>query len=181
MRMKILSREIEKVIKAKKDLGEFDHLYRKYFPRINNFVFHRVQDDAVRNEIVSNVFFKAMKNLTKFRFFTSRRSSFSAWLYRIALSEMNQYFRERKREQKIQQKLNWNQVQGEDFEIDYSNLKMKLTELSSDEQNLISLRFFEKMSYKEIGEILKKKEGTVKVRMHRLLKKIRSQLEKEMK
>ena len=51
--------------------------------------------------------------------------------------------------------------------------------LKPDEQNLISLRFYEKLSYAEIGEILKKKEGAVKVQTHRLLKKLRKKIEKE--
>jgi DNA-directed RNA polymerase specialized sigma24 family protein len=59
-----LDTERNSIIRAKKDLQEFDYLYRKYYPIMNNFIFHRVNDEAVRNEIVSNVFFKAMKRLS---------------------------------------------------------------------------------------------------------------------
>jgi len=58
-------------------------------------------------------------------------------------------------------------------------VKKFLTSLKPDEQNLISLRFYEKFSYAEIGEILKKKEGAVKVQTHRILKKLRMKIEKE--
>lgn len=173
--------ERERIIKAKKDISEFDYLYSKYFPRINNYIFHRVKDEAVSNEIVSNVFFKAMKKLSYFRFFQSRKSSFSSWLYRIAMNEINQYFRDRKRETVIQKKVNWNYVKGKEIELDYEHLQAQLQKLNSNDQNLITLRFFEKLSYNEIAEILQEKEGTIKVRMHRLLKKIRSKIEKEIK
>lgn len=173
--------ERERIIKAKKDISEFDYLYSKYFPRINNYIFHRVKDEAVSNEIVSNVFFKAMKKLSYFRFFQSRKSSFSSWLYRIAMNEINQYFRDRKRETVIQKKVNWNYVKGKEIELDYEHLQDQLQKLNSNDQNLITLRFFEKLSYNEIAEILQEKEGTIKVRMHRLLKKIRSKIEKEIK
>ncbi len=157
------------------------YLYEKYFPKINSYVFHRVNDDAVRNEIVSNVFFKAMKKLSLFRFYDSHKSSFSSWLYRIAMNETNQYYRERKRDTTIGKKLQWNVVEGETIVLDYSYLKREMENLDLKQQNLITLRFFEKLSYKEIGEVLKQKEGTVKVRMHRLLNQMRKRIEEEIK
>ena len=174
-----MTREREMIIKAKKDINQFDYLYSKYYPKINNFVYHRVKEESVRNEIVSNVFFKAMKKLSIFRFYDSRNSGFSSWLYRIALSELSQYFYERKREKRIHDNFEWNLPVGKPIEIDYSILEKFQADLKPNEQNLITLRFYEKLSYAEIGEILKKKEGTVKVQTHRILKKLREKIEKE--
>jgi len=174
-----LDREREMILNAKKDINQFDYLYQKYYPKINSFVFHRVKEESVRNEIVSNVFFKAMKRLVVFRFYDSRNCGFSSWLYRIALSELSQYFYERKREKRIHDNFKWNLPIGIPIEIDYSIVEKFMAELKLDEQNLISLRFYEKLSYIEIGEILKKKEGTVKVQTHRILKKLRKKIERE--
>ena len=171
--------EKNRIIKAKKDLQEFDYLYRKYYPIMNNFVFHRVNDEAVRNEVVSNIFFKAMKRLSLFRFLDSRKCSFSSWLYRIAVNEVNQFYRNVKREDRIRESVKWNTVDGDDIQFNYKVIQRKITSFNIDEQNLIALRFFEKLSYKEIAEIYNKKEGTIKVQMHRLLKKLRMNVEKE--
>ena len=168
-----------RIIKAKKDLQEFDYLYRKYYPIMNNFIFHRVNDEAVRNEIVSNVFFNAMKRLSLFRFLDSRKCSFSSWLYRIAVNEVNQFYRNVKREDRIRESVKWNTVDGDDIQFNYEIVQRKIAVFKIDEQNLITLRFFEKLSYKEIAEIYNKKEGTIKVQMHRLLKKLRMNVEKE--
>ena len=151
-----MDQEREKVIRAKTDLKEFDYLYRKYFPKINNFVFHRVNYESDRHEIVSNVFFKAMNKLSLFRYLDSKKSSFSSWLYRIAVNEINQFYRNRKRSDKIVQMHKFNKVDGSDMNIN-----------------------FEKLSYKELGEIYKKSEGAMKVKTHRLLSKLRESLEKE--
>ena len=140
---------------------------------MNNFVFHRVNDEAVRNEVVSNVFFKAMKRLSLFRFLDSRKCSFSSWLYRIAVNEVNQFYRNMKRENKIRESVKWNTVDGEEIQFNYEVIKRKIAGFKTDEQNLIALRFFEKLSYREIAEIYSKKEGAIKVQMHRLLKKLR--------
>jgi RNA polymerase sigma-70 factor (ECF subfamily) len=138
-----------------------------------------VNEESVRNEIVSNVFFKAMKRLSIFRFYDSRNCGFSSWLYRIAINELNQYFRNRKRDKEIKKNFEWNLPAGELIKLDFSLIEKFMIELNTSEQNLITLRFYEKLSYAEIGEILKKKEGAVKVQTHRLLKKLREKIEKE--
>ena len=131
--------------RAKKDVQAFDYLYEKYFPIINNFVYHRVYDDAIRQEIVSNVFFKAMRKIDKFKILDSKKCNFSAWLYRIAINETHQFFRDNKRKEKISTALKWNYVpdsdDGDDFPITFETLHEKMQQLSEDEQNLLSLRF----------------------------------------
>jgi len=174
--------EKELVKRARKDVGAFEELYLKYYPKINNFVYHRVQDDATRNDIVSNIFFKAMKNLPKYRFMNEEKCSFSSWLFRIAVNETNQHFRNEKRNNTMKNKLFEKQSNEGDklIDLDYEILKEAIKALPLHEQNLISLRFFEKMKHKEIAEILKKKEGTIKVQMHRTLEKLRNFLQGDM-
>lgn len=172
--------ERERVIRAKKDIREFDYLYDKYYPRINSFVYHRVPNESQRNEIVSNIFFKAMKKLGKFRFLDSRTSSFSSWLFRIAISEINQYFRYRQRDMKIIGKVQHNTTPNEEefkWDFTYNDIKEVMNTLSDKDQNIITLRFFEKLKHQEIAEILNQKEGTVKVRLHRALAKLRTNLQ----
>lgn len=174
-----MDREIDCIKRAKKDISAFDYLYQKYFPKINNFVYHRVYDDGIRQEIVSNIFYKAMIKLPQFKIF--ERSYFSAWLYRIAINETNQYFRSRKRDEKITANLKWNYNDFPELEptLSFEKIYEKMQDLSEEEQNLLVLRFFEKMKYKEIARIMKKKENAIKVRIHRILGKLRESLKGE--
>lgn len=166
------------ILKAKKDIKAFDFLYRKYYPKINNFVFHRVNEEADKNDIVSDVFFKAMKRLPLYRFKNSRNCAFSSWLFKIAVNEINQYYRNIKREEKIKNNLKNNPqpVSQTLSEIDFGIVKDKMRNLSLYEQNLLSLRFFEKMKNKQIAQILGKKESTIKVQVHRAINKLRKLL-----
>ena len=169
--------EKRRILRAKKDLKDFDFLYRKYFPKINNFVFHRVESEAIRNDVVSNVFYKAMNKLSFFRFIDSRKCSFSAWLYRIAVNEVNQYYRNLKRENRmIEMSLANPQTNSE---LNYELVREKMKLLSSEDQNLIALKYFEKLKNAEIAEIYQKKEGAIKVQIHRTMNKLRSILMKE--
>jgi len=173
-----LESEKKIILKAKKDIKAFDYLYRKYFPKINNFVFHRVNEEADKNDIVSNVFFKAMKRLPLFRFQPAERCLFSAWLFRIAVNEINQYYRNHKREEKVRNKLKNSPqpVSQTDSEINFDIVKEEMRNLTLYEQHLISLRFFEKMKNKEIAQILGKKESTIKVQVYRTINKLRKLL-----
>ncbi|MCD4817470.1 MAG: RNA polymerase sigma factor [Candidatus Cloacimonetes bacterium] len=180
-----LNEEIYHIKRAKKDIKDFDYLYRKYYPKINNYVYHRVYEDSIRQEIVSNVFFKAMKKLHMFTIFENKRSSFSAWLFRIAMSELNQYFRDRKRDTRIGNKVRWNYLPDDEddiperVKIKFEPIRQKMQDLNQEEQDLLTLRFFEKMRYKEIAQVYKKKETAIKVRIHRIMKKLRQSLEGE--
>lgn len=95
------------------------------------------------------------------------------------MNETNQYFRKEKRNQQMKDKLREKQtIQGKELmDLDYQSLKEAIRQLDLYEQNLISLRFFEKMKHKEIAEILKQKEGTIKVQVHRSLEKLRNFLQ----
>jgi len=172
--------ERELVKRAKQDIQAFDELYRIYYPKINNFVFHRTYDEDVRNEIVSNVFYKAMKNLYRFKFLDSHRSSFSSWLYRIAVSEINQYYRDRKRDFKlVMKKKNDRPDDPTVYPYEFKYVKQCLSYLTPFEQNLVALKYFEKKSYRELSEIFGKKENALKVKMHRSMKKLKNILEQE--
>ena len=171
--------QIEKsaIRNAKNDPHSFDYLYQKYFPRINNFIFHRVRDEDIKNEIVSNVFLKAMRKISLFKLKRIETNSFSAWLFRIAINETNDYFRKANRERKIRTRMeNRNPISSED-PISFEIVQKKIQYLSFYEQNLISLRFFEKFKHREIAHILGKKENTIKVQMHRTLQKLKKLIE----
>ncbi len=166
--------ERELVEKAKKDINAFDELYKKYFPLINRFIYHKVSEEEVRRDIVSNVFFKAVKNLYKFKYLY--KGAFSGWLYRIAINEVTDYYRKNGRTKKLVQdvKLNQRSPLSEDIEINYDNLRKGLKLLNEKDQNIIILRYFEKLSNQEIAQILGKKEGAVKVQVHRAMQKLKS-------
>ncbi|MBN2829882.1 MAG: sigma-70 family RNA polymerase sigma factor [Candidatus Cloacimonetes bacterium] len=176
----MLENEKELIKRSKKDISAFDKLYEHYFPLINNYVYHRVNDESIRYEIVSNTFYKAMTNLSSFQWLHT--CSFSAWLYRIAINEIRQHYRQNQRMAKIENKIVLNQlpIGSEDIaKPDYQRVKQAMLTLKPEEQDLLSLRYFEKKKFQEIAEILNVKEGALKVRMHRILNKLRERLEGE--
>ncbi len=172
----------EEIIRdARKDIKCFDALYSEYYPLIDRFVFHRVSDTQTRHEIVSDVFYTAMNKLSMFRWFG--KGSFQAWLIRIAMNEVNGYYRRSKRNTRIREKLQWESdvhmgdMEDENDNFDYGVIRSAMQQLPLKDQNLLSLRFFNKMKHKEIAEVFKTTEGAIKVRQHRALTRLREIVE----
>jgi len=60
---------------------------------------------------------------------------------------------------------------------EFLTLHQSISKLSVKYQEVITLRFFEDKQVKQIGEILGKREGTVKSLLHRGLEKLRELME----
>jgi RNA polymerase sigma-70 factor (ECF subfamily) len=135
------------------------------------------KDDA--SDLTSQVFYNALLNIKKY---SHKGLPFSSWLYRIAVNESNQLFRKQKKQQHIV--LDDTNINILSEEIHFSEepgttklLHGALQSLKKAEINIIELRFFEGLSFKEVGEILKITENNAKVKCYRVLDKLRIKME----
>jgi RNA polymerase sigma-70 factor (ECF subfamily) len=169
--------EKEIIMQAKKDYQAFDYIYEKYMPQIFQYVMYRVYNREVAEDIVSVVFFKAMKNLQLFKW---RKIPFSAWLYRIAFNEICNHAKKEKKQEKIRKNIlkeDPDMAYEPNYQSDDRSFKFVheyLNKLSLKDQDIITLRFFEKKSFSEISQITGKNESTLRVNLHRALKKLES-------
>lgn len=178
------------VEKAKTSPAAFGKLYDLYYTKIFNYALRRTGEVAVAGDITSDTFFKAMKNLSKFKW---QGVPFSSWIYKIASNEINSYFRKKRfcslsldflynkhgfevvdntnlQEEyiKAQKQLG----QHEDFQQAQNMLK----KLPGKYQEVIILRFFENKKINEISQITGKNNNTVKSLLKRGLNKLKIQL-----
>lgn len=170
-----LKEEMDLIREAKADIEKFGVLYQKYHEQIFRYIYQRIDDDEMAYDVTSQVFIKAMKNLHKYEY---RGVPFSSWLYRIAKSELYQSFRDRKARRTVNvESMHLFEMIEEMDENDNAQNKKKLfhclTLLKEDDLQLIELRYFEKRSYKEIGEILDISENNAKVKSFRALGKLK--------
>jgi len=134
-----------------------------------------MDDQELAFDITSQVFIKAMKNLHKYEY---RGVPFSSWLYRIAKSELYQAYRDRKARKTINVESMHLFEMIEEFEENDNSLNKKklfqcLSLLKDADLQMIEMRYFEKRSYKEIGEILEISENNAKVRSFRALERLK--------
>lgn len=174
--IKDIEEEMLQVEAAKKDPESFSVLYNKYYNRIFIFVYRRTEDEQLTADITSHVFLIALSNLKKFQ---PRGVPFSAWLFRIALNGINEYFRKSKRERVVaMEEADLGQML-EDPHMDMNKVEddklllKALSHLSGDEIQFIEMRFFEKRQFNEIADILEITENNAKTKMYRLLEKLK--------
>jgi RNA polymerase sigma-70 factor, ECF subfamily len=167
----------ELIIKrSQSDPEAFKPLYEKYFKKIFLFIFHRVGDKELTADLTQQAFLKALKGISKFQL---RGLPFSAWLYRIAINECNDYFRKAKRARVVMLDDTIAETLFEELtandRIEELSLKLPtiLQRLNADDLQLIEFRFFEGRSFREIGLLLDMTETHAKVKTYRTLDKMK--------
>lgn len=156
--------------------NEFASIYEDYFEKIYSYIFFRVWDALISEDIVSLVFFKALKNLEKF---DSSKWKMSTWLYAIASNALIDYFRKNDENLCVDDFENvlydeqdfWSEI---DFEINYSKVMDCFDKLPLKAQEIISLRIFSELTFSEIAEIINLSESWVKMSYARWIDTIRN-------
>ena len=172
--------ESEQIALARQDHRYFGALYERYFEQMYRFIFKRLGgDEEMAGDLVQQTFIKAMANLEKYE---DRGFPFSAWLYRIAQNEVNMYFRAQKKHYFVEisdRQLGglFAETMGEQrfSQEDMEQLVTIINNLEETQLDIIELRFFQEMSFREIADIYSITEANAKMRLYRLLEKIKQQ------
>lgn len=166
--------EKQQIEDSKKDPRYFEPLYIKYYERILKFVYKRIESLDDTREVTAIVFSKALTNIKNYK---EQGFPFSSWLYRIAINEINQFYRDSKKMRVISlDEKGINTIAEESGQQDpdlISALKKALLYLSEEELLLIELRYFEERPFAEVAQIMEITENNAKVKTYRVLDKLR--------
>ncbi len=166
---------------AKEDTAAFGELYTRYVNKIYNYVYYRTGNHHDAEDLTSRVFYRALAHIGKY---TDRGVPFSAWLYRIAHNLVANWHRDRGRKKVIP--LDEHITSGMKFDApeavaesqeEEARLLESIRDLPSDRQQLLILKFVERLSNAEIGAIMNRTEGAIKSLYHRTLLALRSTME----
>jgi RNA polymerase sigma-70 factor (ECF subfamily) len=159
------------VAAARADRQAFVALYERYFERVLAYVRLRVRDSAACEDVTSHVFTTALDKLGSFR----GEGSFAGWLFQIARNAVADAHRQPLLEHlpeevpsggsELEQRL----IEQERADL----LRQLVRSLEPEQQHLLALRYGAGLSFAEIGAIVGASEGTVRVRLHRLLHELR--------
>jgi len=168
--------ERECIQRARTDARAFAPLYDEYLPRVHAYVRYRVYDPQDAEDVIADVFFKAIRHLKRFKWRNDR--SFAAWLFRIAHNLVVDYSRRRRRvapsldleespvELAVQAPLPEDLVaQQEAFE----QMRALIGTLSPRRQEVVTLRFYGGLRNREIARVLGLDERTVAAHLCRAL------------
>lgn len=174
--------EIKLINTARTDPVAFGQLYETYVDRIYNYIYYRTGNKNDAEDLTAKVFFKALNSIGSYR---HMGLPFSAWLYRIAHNLVANYHRDGARIKEIsldnipfsesdrKQELPETMMQKN---MEVEALLNLISDLPRLRQDLIIMKFVDKLSNAEIGIILRKSEGAVKSLYHRTLLELRERI-----
>jgi len=179
----MLQLEQEKEILKRIKNGEneaFGELYDFYAPKIYRFVRLKVDSQENAQDLTSEAFLRTWKYLQKQR---KIRERFQSLLYKIARNLVIDFYRSRStREILIEDNLEEffnaeDNEKSDDLTLrqeDTKEIKRALVQINPNYQDVITWYYLNELSISEIAEILEKKEGTVRVLVHRAVKSLRN-------
>ena len=136
-------------------------LINRHNQRISSFIYSKVLDRDVTEDIFQDTFIKVIKTLKKGNY--SEEGKFLPWVMRIAHNLIIDHFRKNKRMPKFEGNDDFNifSVIGDDKlnaekqlikdQID-SDLSLLIEELPDDQKEVLLMRIYKDMSFKEISE-----------------------------
>lgn len=161
----------------------FTHIFNLYYKRIYNYTYYRVNNRESAEDLTSMIFEKVMDKINTF---SKDKSHFEVWLFVIARNTINDYFRKQKRHKIVSLDAVFDLVSKEKGPEDIminkeanSRLLKALKKLDENERNIIAYKFGADLKNTEIATIMNMSESNVGVKLHRIMKKLKSKLEGE--
>ena len=148
-------------------MSEIFEIYKNYVAR-SAYIMLGKSEGA--EDITENVFFKVFTNLKSFDI----EKDFKPWLSRIILNETRNYIGKNKvtilNDSKDLELFEAPNILNREEIMD---IKEGLKKLSTTEREIITLRYYQELTADEISRILRIPKNTIKVKIHRALKKLR--------
>ena len=156
----------------------YEALVARYGQIVFTMVMRIVGDEARAEELTQDTFIKFFETIDRY---DPERASFSTWLCRLAYRLVVDELRRRHLPT-----ISMEEVVGadtddfddflldetEDREVMLNQLDQAVLQLPIEEQNLLTMFYYEHQSIRDISFIVGAKESTVKMRLHRIRKKL---------
>lgn len=165
--------EEQLVEQAKTDPAAFGRLYELYVDKIYSYIYYRVGNHQEAEDLTAKVFYRALNHIPHY---SNRGVPFAAWLYRIARNLIANWHRDTSRRQIVDLESvtlagdgRGNPHRAAERSDEREILLVAIQKLPPERQQLLTLKFVEKMSNAEIGQIMGRSEGAIKSLYHRTL------------
>ncbi len=161
------------VEQAKTDPEAFGQLYELYVEKIYNYIYYRIGNHHDAEDLTAKVFHRALNHIPRYN---NKGVPFAAWLYRIAHNLVANWHRDHSRRQVValdSTRLTGDKRENPAHAAEQTNerelLLAAIQKLPAERQELLMLKFVERLSNAEIGQLMGRSEGAIKALYHRTL------------
>ena len=177
------SRDVDKHLVKRFQEGErsaFDQLVRRHQKPLYYLALRYVKNEADAKDILQKSCLRAYKALGRFR----GESSVRTWLFRIVINLSLNHIRDnsRKRKCEIEEDTIWEKPVGASRVINQERAKeirQAIEKLPQKQRNVLELRIYNEMSFKEVAQTLGCTENAAKVNFHHAVKRLRKDIPRE--
>jgi len=160
----------------------FAEIYERYHGAVYTYVFYRVGDQALAEDLTADVFVRAIESAHRL---VDRGRPLLAWLYTIARNRVIDHYRRNGSTAvlPLEERLSADKDHthsatcAADLALTQRALIAALRHLTEAQRQVILLKFVEGRSNAEVAALLGKREGAIKSLQHRALAALRRTLE----
>jgi len=168
------------VVLAKTQAAALGRLYELYYDRIFRFCVHRLFNRSTAEDVTSSVFLTVARTMRQFKGQTEQ--DFRSWIYTIATNQANAHIRKTMRRKRLMENVvvRWREDEENSAawsSLDWPTLYAAIQALKPEHQTVLTLRFFENMDYDEIGRVVEARPATIRVTLHRALRRLQEVLQ----
>ena len=157
------------------DTDALGELYDQYAPLIYAYLYRRVHDAQLAEDLTGEVFVRVLQAIQSKQFW---HTSFRGWLYRIAHNLLVDHYRKQPPVPMLALDEQLVAAQGDPDsalaeKLSHQRLLAAISHLTPDQQHVLVLRFGEQLAAREVAEVMGKSVGAVEVLQHRALTALR--------
>ncbi len=157
------------------DFNAFNCLYNRTSPQILGFLYKKLNQKEIAEDLLQLVFQKIHRNREKY----DPKQKFNAWAFTITKNTLIDYFRQKQNSMHREFDEAHHAVdETKNQQIVQMELDQHLNKLKEVEKTAIQLRYIEDKEFKEVGEILNKNESAVRQLISRTMKKLKKMAQK---
>lgn len=177
------NRELPKIVAQAQagDAAAFSDLYARYAGHVLRYLYARVREPESAQDLTQEVFVRVLKGIGGFEY--RGEKSFLGWLYTIAGNVLiGQVRRKTPISTPLDEGADIVDPRGQDVVhaiTDRLALEQAINQLTEDQQQVLTLKFFADLSNTEIARLIGRSEGAVKALQHRALHALQQILDRE--
>lgn len=158
-------------------MQSMDEIYQTYARTVYKFLLLKTHNEDIAEELTQETFYQAIKSIHRY----DGSCKLSTWLCAIAKNQLLVYQRKHPTEESIDdyQNLSMENVEAEVFDrMQRIELMKRLHVCPEPFREILYLRIFGSLSFKEIGEIMGKTENWARVNFYRAKERLKKEVEK---
>jgi len=163
------------------DAGSFGRLYDRYIDKVYRHLYYRVGNPTEAEDLAAQVFLKAWNAIPRYK---PMGKPFGVWLLSIGHNLLIDHYRARKETASLDDVIipagdAADPVLLAERSFASAALRKAIRTLKRDQQAVVVMRYIDGLDYAEIAAALDKREGAVRVILHRSLLALRDIMAKD--